>query len=154
MIELVLVFLMIRCTIVFTPGRDQSRGSTDQSRGRSLACAQATNTVCDHAPYGARKIVGWMPTALSASLAREICERTADSESLDWSAWFQVWFTIVCPAAATSLTSERFAAICSPIMQKVALIRYWSSRSRICGVYCAFGPSSSVSAITFGPALT
>src|SRR5947209_3716157 len=154
MIDPVLVFFMIRCTIVLAPGRDQSRGSTDQSSGRRFACAHAWNTVCDHAPYGALKIVGWMPTAFSASFAREICERTPESESLDWSAWIHVWFTMVCPAAATSLTSDRFPAICSPIMQNVALIRYWSSKARICGVYCALGPSSSVSAITFGPAWT
>jgi len=40
MIEPVRVFDKMSPTIVRTPGRDQSRGSTDQASGVSPACAQ------------------------------------------------------------------------------------------------------------------
>src|SRR5438445_12947748 len=124
MIDPVRVFFMIRDTITQVPGRDQSRGSTDQSSGRRSAAAHAWHTALDHAPYGARNTDGRTPTAASASLAREISERIAENDSFDWSAWSHVWFTTTCPAETTSATSERFAATCRPIMQNVALILY------------------------------
>jgi hypothetical protein len=40
MIEPVFVVRMIVVTILLTPGRDQSRGSTDQSSGVSFSLAQ------------------------------------------------------------------------------------------------------------------
>src|SRR2546421_12089376 len=58
MIEPVLVLRMMLPTMAATPGRDQSRGSTDQSSGVIPACAHSFRTTGDQAPYGLRGCVG------------------------------------------------------------------------------------------------
>ena len=63
MIDPVLVFRMMLPTISLTPGRAQSRGSTDQSSGMRFSAAQYSSVAFDQAPYGARKIAGRSPTA-------------------------------------------------------------------------------------------
>jgi hypothetical protein len=50
MIEPDLVVFMIVLTISLTPGRAQSRGSTDQSSGMSPSAAQYVSTRFDQAP--------------------------------------------------------------------------------------------------------
>jgi hypothetical protein len=64
MIEPVSVFLRILLTILLTPGRAQSRGSTDQSSAISFSLAQYSSVVRDQAPWGARKMVGTRPHAV------------------------------------------------------------------------------------------
>ena len=64
MTEPVAVFFMMLRTISLTPGRAQSRGSTDQSSGIRFSLAQYSRAARDQAPYGARKIVGVWPTAV------------------------------------------------------------------------------------------
>jgi hypothetical protein len=50
MIEPVAVFFMMLLTILLTPGRAQSRGSTDQSSGIRRSLAQYSSVVRDQAP--------------------------------------------------------------------------------------------------------
>ena len=64
-------------TIAPTPGRDQSRGSTDQASGVSPVCAQQLNTAGGHTPYGARNMRGRSPVAAwIASVACAISSHT------------------------------------------------------------------------------
>jgi hypothetical protein len=50
MTEPVRVFFMMLLTILLTPGRAQSCGSTDQSSGIRFSLAQYSSVAGDHAP--------------------------------------------------------------------------------------------------------
>src|ERR1700722_18364896 len=63
MIEPACVLRMMLVTIEGTPGRDQSRGSTDQPSGVRPVRAHWARTNGDHAPYGARNRSGTRPVA-------------------------------------------------------------------------------------------
>src|SRR6266480_812322 len=92
MIEPVLVLRMMLRTMAATPGRDQSRGSTDQSSGVIPACAHSLRTTGDQAPYGARNRAGTVPVALwIAQVARPIWSATAAGGRYTRSRWDQVW---------------------------------------------------------------
>src|SRR5437660_5879231 len=98
MIEPVLVFRMMLPTMAATPGRDQSRGSTDQSSGVIPSCAHCRRTAGDQAPYGARNRAGTLPVALwIASVARLIWSVTTAGDRYARSRWAQVWFAILWP---------------------------------------------------------
>src|ERR1700730_3607105 len=152
MIEPVLVLRMMLPTMAATPGRDQSRGSTDESSGVISACAHSLRTTGDQAPYGARNRAGTFPVALwIAPVARRIWSAPAAGGSYTRSRWDQVWVAILWPAAATSRTRPGWAAAARPIIEIGAVTRYSSSSRRTCGVYSGLGPSSIVSATRLRP---
>src|SRR5580692_10774528 len=81
MIEPVCVLRMMLVTMEGTPGRDQSRGSTDQPSGVIPVLAHWARTNGDHAPYGARNRSGTRPVAAwIAPAARLICSVTATGD--------------------------------------------------------------------------
>ena len=65
--------VLVRITWVmwWTPGWDQSRGSTDQSSGRSPAPLQAARIAGDQPPPGARKRVGRTPAVSPLRVSEE-----------------------------------------------------------------------------------
>src|SRR5579885_2027959 len=81
MMEPLTVCAIMRATMVFTPGRDQSRGSTFHKTVDKPKRLAFVNTAALKAPYGGRKYVGRAPVACSIIFCVVLnCHRRLASE--------------------------------------------------------------------------
>src|SRR5579883_946857 len=81
MMEPFIVWAIVLATMSFTPGRDQSRGSTFHKKVESPKRLAFVNTEALKAPYGGRKYVGRAPVTCSIIVCVVLnCQRRLASE--------------------------------------------------------------------------